>query len=197
MPLSVRASGSWRQARNVFVRVSGTWRQAKSVFVRQGGTWREIWTSIVRATRGLMLGTNSTWTKYSNHVELYAQDTTWDGGGLSTLVTTIPVDLTGVTNVQIDWESEKNSTTESDAIFIVSTSQMGGGNTYNARWYSGQPFSRQITSLNVSSLSGLYYIRAHASTNAGPGQQWTRVRVYRLLLDGQEIWNASSPGSTV
>ncbi|MFB5763329.1 hypothetical protein [Paenibacillus medicaginis] len=128
--------------------------------------------------------------KQVDHVECYAYNPS-TGGGEAGVVTSTSVNLTGVSTVTFVVAIEGSSDVQSDGIFIASTEQMGGGGTYNARKYQGKLTSRTSINLDVSALSGSYYLRAHATNNAGI-TNWKRVRLYSILLDGREIWNGSN-----
>jgi len=189
VPYQVKAGGVWRTPKSISVKAGGAWVFAKSVFVRVGGTWRSVWQLLRAATIGHRGGNNSYYQKNADNVEMYVHDSNLAGAYMS-LVTNTPVDLTSATNVSIEWESTKQSNTLSDAGFIVGTNKAGSLNDYTVRYFSGPAFARQITTLSVSSLSGSYYIRAHATVNGGYNL-WTRIKVYRILVDNVEIWSGS------
>lgn len=193
MALGAKVGGTWKMPNRVSVKVSGTWRGVQQIYARVGGVWRPIWSTVQTMRKGSVWGSNSYVAKQSDHVECYAYNPS-TGGGEAAVVTSTPVDLTNVTNVVFDFALEGSSHIQSDGIFIASTDQMGGGGTYNARTYRGSLTTRTTISLSVSSLSGSYYLRAHASNNSGVSA-WKCVRLYRILLDNKEIWNASVGGS--
>lgn len=195
MPLSTRVGGIWRTPFGVSTKVNGSWRGVQNIFVKMNGAWRTVWSAILQCTRGAMYGSASYVTKNADHVECYAYNPNGTGGEAG-VVTNFPIDLTNASTVGIDWSIEGQSSIRSDGIFIVSSNKTGGGGVYNARYYTGSNITRQVTTLSVSSLSGSFYIRGHASVN-GDINYWKRIRVYRLLVDNTEIWNASNNNSFV
>ncbi|KLU53191.1 hypothetical protein EL84_12650 [Paenibacillus sp. VT-400] len=195
MALGIKVGGTWKTPNKLSVKVSGNWRAVQQIYAKAGGVWRPIWSIAPTMRKGYVWGSNSYVVKQSDHVECYAYNSS-TGGGEAAVVTNIPVDLTGVSYVVFDYALEGSSDIQSDGIFIASSSQMGGAGTFEARTYRGSLTTRTTVSLSVSSLSGPYYLRAHASNNGGVAV-WKRVRLYRILLDSKEIWNASAGGSYV
>ncbi|MEK4008321.1 hypothetical protein [Paenibacillus sp. FSL H3-0333] len=192
MPFNINVGGTWKTAKPS-VNVGGAWKPVSSAYVNVGGTWRKFYNSVFHVVPGARYGSDSSYYAQSDHVALLANNPNV-GGGESGAVTAVPVDLTGKSQVTFDYGLEGSSDIQSDAIFIVSTDQWGGGGTYNYRTYTGARTARATRSVNVTGASGLYYIRAHASVNGGV-MLWKRVRLYRILVDGVELWNGSIPGS--
>ncbi|MEC0180226.1 hypothetical protein P4H61_01765 [Paenibacillus peoriae] len=190
MALGTKVNGAWKTPSGVSVKVSGSWKKVQNIWVKVSGAWRPVWTAALTLRQGGIWGSNSYVSKQADHVELYAYNPN-TGGGDAAVVTNTLVDLTNVTYVDFDFALEGSIDSRSDAIFIASKEQMGDGSTFNARTYQGLRVSRATKSLNVAGLSGYYYLRAHASVN-GDATYWKRVRLYRILLDGREIWNGSN-----
>ncbi|MEG6615401.1 pyocin knob domain-containing protein [Peptococcaceae bacterium 1198_IL3148] len=76
-------------------------------------------------------------------------------------VTSIEVDLTNVNTLKVDWE-QSYADNNTYSYLIVSTSKTGNFETYNARTYVRGQFARKIDTLDVSNLTGTYYIRVAA-----------------------------------
>lgn len=97
-----------------------------------------------------------------------------------------PIDLTGVNTLTIDWELLRSGgiNRQIEIGLIVSTSKMDGWGTYNARVTditSTGNIARSTKTLNVSSLSGLFYIRFHIYKSvAFAGSETFRLRVFDL-----------------
>ncbi|MBR2567180.1 MAG: hypothetical protein IKE29_21570 [Paenibacillus sp.] len=195
MALDINIKGIWKKPNRVSVNVSGNWREVQQIYAKSGGQWRPVWSTKLTMRRGAVWGSHSYVTKQSDHVECYAYNPSI-GGGEAAVVTSAPVDLTNVSNVIFDFALEGSSHIQSDGIFIASTDQMGSGGIYNARTFRGSLTTRTTISLNVSDLAGRYYLRVHASSNSGVSE-WKRVRLYRILLDNKEMWNANLSGSYV
>lgn len=81
------------------------------------------------------------------------------------IVTSDPVDLTYINSILIDWENpDMGMGTRS--FLIASTNQMGGYSTYNAVVSINGNFALTTTTLDVSGLTGSFYIRAHSRTDS-------------------------------
>jgi len=96
-----------------------------------------------------------------------------------TYVTNILVDLTKIKTLYADWTNTGNANGNNISYLIVSTEKSGGVGTYNARVYQDNIFSRTIKSLDVSALSGLYYIRIHVRADGADGNT-SNLTVYRI-----------------
>lgn len=97
------------------------------------------------------------------------------------LRTTNTVDLTSINTLYC--EVAVNTTGTSQAFsFIASTSATGSASTYNARTQVLAGFGdTQVISLNVSGLTGNYYIRVHqrdGSTSSTTGSDATITRIW-------------------
>jgi hypothetical protein len=86
---------------------------------------------------------------------------------INTVVTNNGVDLTTAQSVKLQFSAFGPGTYANRSIYLVaSTNKTANQDTYNARAYddystSGGVVDKTIT-LDVSGLSGLYYVRAHA-----------------------------------
>lgn len=78
-------------------------------------------------------------------------------------VTTDPVDLTGYNTLYIAWNNKSGSGADSLVALVVSTTKSATLNTYDARIYhaGATPDDNVVESLDISGLSGSYYIRMH------------------------------------
>jgi hypothetical protein len=112
-----------------------------------------------------------------------------DSGGESTINertarTTNAVDLTNISTLYIDWEGLTSSpATSQTANFIVSTSSTASFTTFNARAqviFSAFSGDRRITSLDVSGLTGTYFIRVHSRDGSSTFGRWNTINVYRV-----------------
>jgi hypothetical protein len=94
----------------------------------------------------------------------YANSTTNE----RTIVTLNTINLTNINTLYVDWECYVTGGPGQLSYLIASSSQVGANSVFNARVSASGSRSRQTTSLNVSGLSGNYYIRIHqrdGSTN--------------------------------
>jgi hypothetical protein len=95
-------------------------------------------------------------------------------------VTGITVNLNNIKTLFIDWENVGSSSNNQNAHLIVSTTQSASTAIFDARVSIDNVFPRTITSLDVSALSGQYYIRVAARTaSSGVGVD-SIVNVYCL-----------------
>ncbi len=100
-----------------------------------------------------------------------------------TYVTDVPIDLTDVD--QIFFDNERLGSVAIYYYFVASTEKGGDLTTYDKRLGKVGPEERNIITLNVESLSGLYYIRFHVQgyLSMGIGE----IKVYRIGLgDGTD-----------
>jgi hypothetical protein len=94
------------------------------------------------------------------------------------------VDLTNIDTLFIDWFGETTGTTSQTTNFIVGTSSSAGFGTFSARTQvATSTFAstgRTVASLNVSGLSGNFFIRVHQRDSHNPTTSGGRVTVYRI-----------------
>ena len=81
---------------------------------------------------------------------------------LRTYVTDTLVDLSDINVLKIDWENIGASNVNNYSAFVVSTSKSADQAMYDARILAQNLFSRKIDELDVSMLTGSYYVRVHA-----------------------------------
>jgi hypothetical protein len=113
--------------------------------------------------------------KNSDHLYLYAANTNSN----RTYVTEVAVNLTNIKTLYIDWENTGSTDGSNISRFNVSTSRDSGTATYNTRLSpAGGQFGRNVSSLDVSSLTGEYYIRVHATTLME--MSISEIKVYRI-----------------
>jgi hypothetical protein len=117
----------------------------------------------------------STYGSYSNiiknadNIQVSASD--WEYG----------VDLTSINSIEIDWRGTLTGSF-GNAALVVSTNKIASLGTYNARILkTNVSFSRLIETLNVSGLSGEYYIRVHSATGSQGDDYTTTFWSIRLL----------------
>lgn len=183
----VNIGGAWKDIRGIWVNVGGTWRSTLGVSGNIGGTWRRS-TPVYLYNQGTE---NHPWVegysrgqgsaaKESGSLYLYA------GGGATTdsartYVLNTAIDLTSFNTLNIEWvQTGSGPSPNFVSTLAVSTVKSGSIGTYDLRFLQGGAFARRTDSLNISSLSGAYYIRTHASiawNDAG-----SVVRVYRVWL---------------
>jgi hypothetical protein len=95
--------------------------------------------------------------------------------------TSSTVDLTNIKTLYIDWEAGFTGSTSQVAYFIVSTSSTGSQSTFAARVVRfNTDTARAISSLDVSSLSGGYFIRIHQRDGSTSNLNGGRIFIYRI-----------------
>jgi hypothetical protein len=98
--------------------------------------------------------------------------------------TTNTVDLTNISTLYIDWEGLTSApATNQTANFIVSTSSTGSFSTFTARTqviFSAFSGDRRTSSLDVSGLTGNYFIRVHSRDGSSTFGRWNEIIVYRV-----------------
>lgn len=102
-------------------------------------------------------------------------------------VTDVAVDLASVNTVYVDWDLIGSGSFSADGIgenlIIASTTKMGNHLVYDAIINLQGEYVRQVTALDVSALSGLYYIRVHAKDGSGSGTRKAVQKVCRVWLE--------------
>ncbi len=129
--------------------------------------------------------TGGTQSKQSDHLQITTPpdpELTW--------VSTGTVDLTNVSAIQIDWANAASGT--ADAALVVSSSRTADANVYDGRLLKSGSFGRTTDYLDVSGLSGPYYIRIHQMVTGSAAT----LKVYRVSLlsggDTVNYWNGNT-----
>jgi len=118
--------------------------------------------------------------KRADHIYLNAY---YDGNySERTAVTDVAVDLTNAYKVKIEWYNDSSSSNSSKrrSAFVVSTQKMSSLATYDARIYREGPFSRRVDEIDVSGLTGNYYLRVHSRGEDG---YVNRVYLYKVWAE--------------
>jgi hypothetical protein len=119
--------------------------------------------------------------KESNHLYLNAYDKASGNTATRSYVTDALIDLTNVKTLYIDWESTGTSTAQNRCFFVVSSDKTGEYSVQTLGLEIQNTFSRTISSLDVSSLTGQHYIRVHSRDNSGTANQANSIiKVYRV-----------------
>lgn len=100
-------------------------------------------------------------------------------------VTDGPLDLSGYSTLYIDWQnSAGTSNTNNHSYFVVSNNRDTAGTDYVLRINKSNRFNRMTESIDVSGLTGSYYIRVHARDNdTGSSSRVSDIYVYKIWLD--------------
>ncbi len=95
-------------------------------------------------------------------------------------VSELPIDLTHVNKLMIDWKSVGAESNNNKSYLIVSTEKMGGLDVRTSYLAYQNAFSRQWSSLDVSNLSGSFYIRVHTTNYSSSVSLLGSVDVYEI-----------------
>lgn len=97
-------------------------------------------------------------------------------------VTDVTVDLTNYSSVEITWRQAGTANNSTSSRLCVSSNKTADSNTFDARLSKANTFSKVTESLDVSGLSGNYYIRVHARDNSTFASVTSTVIVYKIEL---------------
>ena len=98
-------------------------------------------------------------------------------------VTNVLVSLTNINTLKIDWAGSATQKIIAGMYLCVSTTKLGTYGTYNARLYGGDsfsPFVRRTDSLDVSGLTGNYYLRIHAQKSSSSVVGSASLTIYNV-----------------
>lgn len=115
--------------------------------------------------------------KHVDHLEL----SIIDGGGIATFTTDNMIDLTEISTMWIEWEVPTSGLSFLSYL-IADTDKYSNPFSYTgARMYTSGSFEKKISVLDVSKLSGEYYLRVVGrwSNGVAPGNKET-LNVYRI-----------------
>ena len=139
-------------------------------------------TQVVPFTTGYSTGANGSVTYDTSSIIISA-------GNMDTIVnerstrTTNTIDLTNVKKIYIDWQVSMSGLSQV-ASLVVSTVQTATYSTNNAILSYTTAFSRRLEALDVTALSGNYYVKVHARDNrTTSGLNTTQVTVYAIYLE--------------
>jgi len=103
------------------------------------------------------------------------------GTAEKTFVTDNPVDLTCINTIAIDWENIGFDGENNRSYLVVSaSSKFGRYDNNDIKLETRKPFTRRIDTLDVSTLTGTYYIRVHAVDDGWDGK--STINVYSIEL---------------
>ncbi len=160
--------------------IMGT-RRKKSIFYDQGKEY-------VPWVAGYSVGTGNQ-SKETDHLYLYAHNTS--GTAERVYVTDCAIYLDQIAALKIDWANDGSDDPYNGSYFIASTEKNGDYATHDAQLPKTYPFTRRIESLDVSGLTGAYYIRAHARDHAVIGTEYiSSLHVYK-------VWGEDASGGLV
>ncbi|MBA9027506.1 hypothetical protein [Peribacillus huizhouensis] len=187
-----KTAGTWKKAVNVWQNINGVWKQRVIPKGNISGVWKDFIQYIINLyINGI---SNVSWGLYKSRTQTiasiaYSEQTLnfnfrcdSDGAGSSrsfAMYTPEMYDLTSASKVTVEFaEIRLGTSTQNNPLYlIVSTQQTGLATVYNARTsYFKTGVSSNITlELDVSSLSGDFYIRLNA-TNTDVNDNYAHIR---------------------
>lgn len=124
---------------------------------------------------------NGSQSKEFDHLYIYGRDTS--GFGERSYVTDNVIDLSGYSKIFIDWENTGDENTSNNSTLIADSLQSFAFNgSVSAKLQKQESFNRIVDELDVSSLSGDYYIGVNAADSAASGVT-SELQVYRIWLE--------------
>lgn len=188
----VNVGGVWKEAKNVWLKVNGVWKSKVIPSANIAGVWKDLIQYIldiyILGTEkvSMVLGINSKGpdnklTKNVDHISLSAYRTSGTASDIS-VVTDKPINLTNYNKLYVDWYLP-GQTSGSERGLVVSTNKNGDYTIFDAK-LSGGTFTstRVVRELDISSLSGDFYIRVHARLGT-TGTGTVATNLYRLWLE--------------
>lgn len=116
--------------------------------------------------------------KQSNYLHLIGGSSGW---GVRTYVTNSLIRLTDVNTIYVEWENGGSNSTHTISGMVISTVKTGNIDTNNAFVVVRSNFLPLISQLDVSAITGDYYIRVHGQSNTAG--VLSSLRVYRIWIE--------------
>lgn len=180
--------------KKTWVNIGGTWRAVKNVWVNIGGAWKQkvipkgniagVWKDFIQ----YML------TIYDNGIQFFTISKSSSGGSVIFNATNIYVseyntevvaatdnmiDITGFKTLNIQWKL--STSVEGGTLFYIGASTSRTGTVYNAySWLKNSSTTAITTSVDISSLSGSYYIKVAIHDNVSTSGS---AYIYKIWLE--------------
>lgn len=121
------------------------------------------------------------YTKYTGYMELksaYANTVACQIG----CSTNVVIDITKYKTVYVDWEDYASGNGAGNARLVISTTSTdSAGVNVTASLIHSDHFTRQIESLDISQLTGLYYIRLHSASSVSSSNCY--LKIYKIWFE--------------
>jgi hypothetical protein len=129
-------------------------------------------------------GSNAITEDYFDGIEYVTRISVPGITGVSDLawVTDVTVDLTNYSSIEITWSQVGDANNNASSRLCVSSNKTADSNTFDARLSKANIFSKVTETLDISGLSGSYYIRVHARDNSTIASVNSIVHVYKIEL---------------
>lgn len=180
----INVQGTWKAVTNVWVNVGGIWKSKATPKVNVGGIWKDFIQYMfsiydngierISIVQGRKPSSYSIFQKNADNIFLQSYVGTIDDE--VTLVTNVMVDVTEYTKVCVEWAaSDKGS-----YFIIASTDKLSASNVFNTKFSKTGSFTKTVDYLDVSSLTGSFYIRCHAVTTM---QGIGKINIHKIWLE--------------
>jgi hypothetical protein len=136
-----------------------------------------------------VVGFNSTGTVTENYTDGFGSlSTRLNVTGITDVsevgwVTDVLVNLTAYSSLKITWRQVGDANNNNASRLVVSTNKTADSTTFDARISNANTFSLQTDTLDISGLSGNYYIRVHARDNSTIASIDSDLIVYKIFLE--------------
>ena len=186
--MSVNIGGAWKAITETHCNIGGVWKRVTEIWCNIGGTWKRAWSAIkmlynygvelVAWVVGASALTGSQ-SKEADHLYLTCREPAGEDFAYRTYVTNGLVGLTNYTTMHVEWEAPTGG--GPNAHLVASTVKLGDPWTYDARVIkAGTGWAKRTDSVNISALSGDYYVRVHLVNSAAA---WAYLKVYKVWLE--------------
>jgi hypothetical protein len=150
-------------------------------YIYNGSVYNGDWTTGVTT----ILGSLTEQSLETDHQRLYAKSTSGTSVNIDISYSTVnPIDLTCINSIIIDWENTGSDSDSNRSHLVVASSRNSRYSESTTRFSKQNSFVRktnELDKLDVSDLTGTYYIRVHASADAGSNCE-SEVKVYSIEL---------------
>lgn len=184
----VKVEGVWKKVKNVWLNIDGVWKQRITPKGNINGLWKEFIQYLftlydygvenVPIVRGYTSTTTNSFQKNADNIELYKTS----GGHAITFVTSIPIDVSNYSKLYVEWEKTGEGTTGTP-LSTIGLSTNKSDSSYDLVYFSKENFfSKEIVSLDISSLEGEVYIKGRNSVKFSGGTV-SRLYFYKIWLE--------------
>lgn len=181
----VNINGVWRNVKTAWLNVSGVWKK-----VTPKGNRNDLWKEFIQYTLTLYSygASNTTFSgsrflQATDHLQINIESR-FSGTTAGLFATDEMIDLTDYQKITFITElSTTNVMNNVNRVLGVSTSKTSSG--FDARisrsFYNTRGEQRTTYTLDISDLSGMYYIKAYVSD--GHSENMTTLRVYKIEFE--------------
>ncbi|WP_018750722.1 hypothetical protein [Paenibacillus sanguinis] len=191
MPIRFNYNGVITSVKKVQTSIGGVIRDAKKGQSNVDGVIRNFWSILLDIYKAgvenitLVAGYHTTYGTISKNSGSIDVKLTGNVGSVTeaSYVTDVPIDLGPFSKVCIDWQSVDNFSDNFWSYVIASTNKTGSYTESNASAFKTKTFSREITEVDVSNLTGYHYIRVHIRIGGGANVPNIKTTTFNLWLE--------------